>query len=45
MSSSEKLYDYLNPRLPNTKNYEDLHNLYYTLFCSLDIHPENLKSF
>jgi hypothetical protein len=44
MNSSEKLYDYLNLELPNSVNYEDLHNLYYTLFCTLDILPDNLKS-
>ena len=44
MNSSEKLYDYLNPRLPNDMNYESLYNLYYTLFCTLDILPDNLKS-
>lgn len=44
MNSSVKLYEYLNPRLPNIINYEDLHNLYYTLFCTLDILPDNLKS-
>ena len=44
MNSTEKLYDYLNKKLPSSVNYEDLHNLYYSLFCTLDILPENLKS-
>lgn len=42
--SSEKLYNYLNQKLPSSVNYEDLHNLYYSLFCTLDILPKNLKS-
>lgn len=44
MDSVEKLYDYLNQKLPSSVNYEDLHNLYYSLFCTLHILPENLKS-
>jgi hypothetical protein len=44
MNSVEKLYDYLNQKLPSSVNYEDLHYLYYSLFCTLDILPGNLKS-
>ncbi|MBC8756413.1 hypothetical protein H2O64_17185 [Kordia sp. YSTF-M3] len=44
MESVEKLYNYLNLKLPNSLVYEDLYNLYYSLFCTLDILPENLKS-
>jgi len=44
MNSSEKLYNYLIQKLPDSVNYEDLYNLYYSLFCNLDILPENLKS-
>jgi len=44
MNSVEKLYDYLNQKLPSSVNFEDLYNLYYSLFCTLDILPENLKS-
>ncbi|WP_178991042.1 hypothetical protein [Winogradskyella schleiferi] len=42
--SAEILYDYLNLKLPNSLNYKELYNLYYSLFCTLDILPENLKS-
>ena len=42
--SAEKLYDYLNLKLPNSLNYAELYNLYYSLFCRIDILPENLKS-
>lgn len=44
IESAEKLYEYLNLKLPNSLNYEELYNLYYSLFCTLDILPENLKS-
>ena len=44
IESGEKLFDYLNLKLPNSLNYEEFHNLYYSLFCTLDILPENLKS-
>lgn len=44
MNSSEKLYKYLNLKLPGSVDYEDLYNLYYSLFCTLDILPDNLKS-
>ena len=44
IKSAEKLFDYLNQKLSSSVNYEDLHNLYYSLFCTLDILPENLKS-
>ena len=44
MNSSEKLYDYLNLKLPKSVNYKDLYNLYYSLFCTLNLLPENLKS-
>ena len=44
MQSAETLFNYLNLKLENSVNYEDLYNLCYTLFCTLDILPENLKS-
>ena len=44
MNSAEKIYIYLNQKLPSTVSYEELYNLYYSLFCSLGILPENLKS-
>jgi hypothetical protein len=44
MNSAEKLYVYLNQKLPSSLSYEDLYNLYYSLFCTLDILPKNLKS-
>lgn len=44
IESAEKLYNYLNSKLPNSLNYEEFYNLFYSLFCSLDILPENLKS-
>ncbi|GAL63484.1 hypothetical protein [Algibacter lectus] len=42
--SAKQLYDYLNIQLPNSLNYAELYNLYYSLFCTLDILPENIKS-
>ncbi len=44
IESAEKLYEYLNSKLPNSLNFEELYNLYYSLFCTLDILPDNLKS-
>ncbi len=44
IESAEKLYDYLNLKLPNSLNYAELYNLYYSLFCRIDILPKNLKS-
>jgi len=44
VDSAEKLYEYLNNKLPHSLTYEDLHNLYYSLFCTLDILPENFRS-
>lgn len=44
MHSAKILFNYLNLKLEKTETYEDLYNLYYTLFCTLDILPENLKS-
>ncbi|PKV48883.1 hypothetical protein ATE84_0899 [Aquimarina sp. MAR_2010_214] len=42
--SIEILYNYLNQKLQNSLDYEDLYNLYYSLFCTLDILPKNLQS-
>lgn len=42
--SAKTLFSYLSLKLENTLNYEDLFNLCYTLFCTLDILPENLKT-
>ncbi|WP_281637264.1 hypothetical protein [Flavobacterium marginilacus] len=44
IQNAETLFNYLNLKLENAVNYEDLYNLCYTLFCTLDILPENLKS-
>ncbi|RBW57528.1 hypothetical protein DS884_10760 [Tenacibaculum sp. E3R01] len=44
VNRAEKLYEYLNSELPYSLTFENLHNLYYSLFCSLDILPEYLKS-
>ncbi|TPG41528.1 hypothetical protein [Flavobacterium pectinovorum] len=41
--SFEKLYSYLNLKLKKPINYEDLNNLCYSLFCTIDILPENLQ--
>lgn len=42
--SFEKLYNYLNLKLQKPVNYQDLNNLCFSLFCTLDILPENLQS-
>ena len=42
--SAKVLFSYLSLKLENAVNYEDLFNLCYTLFCTLDILPENLKT-
>ena len=44
IESAEKLYDYLILRLPNSVDFRDLYNLCFSLFCSLDILPESLRS-
>jgi len=44
MHSAKTLFSYLSLKLENPVNYEDLLNLYYTLFCTLDILPQNLKT-
>lgn len=44
MHSAKILFIHLNLKLENTVTYEDLDNLCYTLFCTFDILPENLKS-
>nr|WP_315220929.1 hypothetical protein [uncultured Flavobacterium sp.] len=44
MHSAKILFNYLSLKLEKTETYEDLYNLYYTLFCTLDILPKNLKS-
>jgi len=41
---AKTLFSYLNPKLENVVPYEDLFNLCYTLFCTLDILPDDLKS-
>ncbi len=41
--SAEKIYDYLNWKLAKSLKYNELYNLYYSLFCRIDILPENLK--
>ncbi len=42
--SVEKLYNYLILKLPNSIDFKDLYNLCFSLFCTLDILPENLRS-
>ncbi len=44
MDSAEKLYDYLILKLPDSVNFRDLYNLCFSLFCTLDVLPENLRS-
>ncbi len=44
MESAEKLYDYLILKLPNSVDFSDLYNLCFSLFCTLDILPKNLRS-
>ena len=44
MDSAEKLYDYLILKLPNSVDFGDLNNLCFSLFCTLDILPANLRS-
>ena len=44
MDSAEKLYDYLISELPNSVDFKDLYNLYFSLFCTLDILPKKLRS-
>ncbi len=44
IKSSEKLYNYLKLSINQPVNYEDLNNLCFSLFCTLDILPENLQS-
>lgn len=44
MKTTETLYNYLNQKLPNAVNYDEFYNLFYALFCTLDILPENLRT-
>lgn len=44
IESAEKLYDYLILKLTNSVDFSDLYNLCFSLFCTLDILPENLRS-
>lgn len=44
MNNSETLFNFLNQKLPKTVNYDELSNLCYALFCTLDILPENLRT-
>ena len=44
MESVEELYDYLNLKIPNSVSYESLNNLCFSLFCTIDILPENLNT-
>jgi hypothetical protein len=44
MDSAEKLYDYLILKLPNSVDFRDLYNLCFSLLCTLDVLPENLRS-
>lgn len=42
--SFEKLSSYLNLKLQKPINFEDLNNVCYSLFCTVDILPEDLQS-
>ncbi len=44
IESAEKLYNYLKLKLPKFVDYKDLYNLCFSLFCTLDVLPENLRS-
>ncbi len=44
MESAEKLYNYLDLKLQSSINFEDLNNLCYSLFCTIDFLPENIKT-
>ncbi|REG99001.1 hypothetical protein [Flavobacterium aquicola] len=44
MHSAKPLFSYLSLKLENAVTYEDLFNLCFALFCTLDILPENLKT-
>ncbi|AXP82998.1 hypothetical protein CJ739_3940 [Mariniflexile rhizosphaerae] len=44
IESVEKLYNYLNSKLPISVDYKELYNLCFSLFCTLDILPEELRS-
>jgi hypothetical protein len=44
IESYEKLYKFLNLKLQKPVNYEDLNNLCFSLFCTLEILPQNLQS-
>ena len=44
IKSAEKLYDYLISKLPDSLDFKDLYNLCFSLFCTLDILPKNLRS-
>ncbi|WP_435263813.1 hypothetical protein [Tenacibaculum sp. nBUS_03] len=44
INSTEKLYDYLVSELPNSVDFKDLYNLCFSLFCTLDILPDQLRS-
>lgn len=44
INSADKLYDYLIRKLPNSVDFKDLYNLCFSLFCTLDVLPENLRS-
>lgn len=43
MVSAEKLYDYLILNLPKSIDFRDLYNLCFSLFCTLDVLPKNLR--
>lgn len=40
----ERLFLYLNRKMPVSVDYEDLANLCFSLYCTLDILPKNLQS-
>ena len=44
IESAEKLYNYLNSKLPISVDYKELYNLCFSLFCTLEILPEKLRS-
>ncbi|MCT8340446.1 hypothetical protein MG296_10300 [Flavobacteriaceae bacterium TK19130] len=44
IENAEKLYEYLIIRLPSSLEIKELENLCFSLFCTLDILPENFMT-
>lgn len=45
MNNSDKLFLYLNEKLQNSIAFEDLFNLFFSLYCTISILPKNMQSF